>query len=215
MRKIACFAAIAALAAIPGSSWCQGGQSQSEAQSQSSSAPPASAKSQPASPAQLTSDATAAATAQGDSIAAAARKAKAQKSQAAAKPAKVFTNDDMPSSGISTVGVTNSGGSSGPADASSNGKGETYWRERFAKLNKKLEQDQAELDVMQRELGQLNLQNYSDPVQAMQQGYSRGDINKKTGDIDGKQKQIDADKQAIDDAQDDLRKSGGDPGWGR
>jgi hypothetical protein len=206
MRKIACFAAIAALAAISGSSWCQGGQNQSEAQSQSSSAPSASAKSQPASQAQPTSDATAAAPAQGDSIAAAARKAKAQKSRAAAKPAKVFTNDDMPSSGISTVGVTNSGASSGPADASS---------DRFAKLNKKLEQDQAELDVMQRELGQLNLQNYSDPVQAMQQGYSRGDINKKTGDIDGKQKQIDADKQAIDDAQDDLRKSGGDPGWAR
>jgi hypothetical protein len=68
---------------------------------------------------------------------------------------------------------------------------------------------------MQRELGVLNLQNYDDPVKAMQQGYSRGDIQKKTDDIAAKQKEIDADKQAIDDAEDDLRKAGGDPGWAR
>jgi hypothetical protein len=59
------------------------------------------------------------------------------------------------------------------------------------------------------------VQYYNDPVKAMQQQLSRDDINKKTADIDAKKKQIEADQQAIDDAQDELRKSGGDPGWGR
>jgi hypothetical protein len=68
---------------------------------------------------------------------------------------------------------------------------------------------------MQRELAVLDLQNYSDPVKAMQQNLTRGDINDKTAKIAAKQKEIDADKQAISDAEDDLRKAGGDPGWAR
>lgn len=161
-----------------------------------------------------------------DPLAAAARRAKEEKKHDA-KPAKVFTNDNMPAvGGVSTVGA-------GPAEAGASGdkatgasttaaattaapaQGETYWRGKFDKLNKKLEQDQSELDVMQRELGQLSLQNYSDPNKAMQQGYSHSDIDKKTAEISAKQKEIEADKQAISDAQDDLRKSGGDPGWAR
>ncbi len=149
-----------------------------------------------------------------DPLAAAARKAREQQSQVK-KPAKVFTNDNLPTAGgISTVGVTNSAAATQDASVPA-AQGEKYWRDKFASLNKKLQQDQAELDVMQRELGVLNLQNYSDPVQAMQQGYSRSDIDKKTADIDAKQSEIDADKQAISDAEDDLRKSGGDPGWAR
>ena len=167
-----------------------------------------------------------AAPAPADPLATAARRAKEEKKRDA-KPAKVFTNDNMPAAGgVSTVG-------SGPADAGASGdkatgasttaaattaapaQGETYWRGKFDKLNKKLEQDQSELDVMQRELGQLSLQNYSDPNKAMQQGYSHSDIDKKTAEISAKQKEIEADKQAISDAQDDLRKSGGDPGWAR
>ena len=41
------------------------------------------------------------------------------------------------------------------------------------------------------------------------------DINKKTSDIDAKKQKIEADKQAISDAEDDLRKAGGDSGWAR
>jgi hypothetical protein len=49
----------------------------------------------------------------------------------------------------------------------------------------------------------------------MQQDLTREDINKKTSDIEAKKQQIEADKQAIADAEDDLRKAGGDPGWAR
>ena len=166
-----------------------------------------------------------AASAPTDPLAAAARRAKEQKKQET-KPARVFTNDNLPAAGGgSTVGTApaESDASSGKSAATSASsastaapaQGETYWRGKFSKLNRKLEQDQSELAVMQRELGQLSLQNYSDPNKAMQQGYSRTDIDKKTSEIDAKQKEIDADKQAISDAEDDLRKSGGDPGWAR
>jgi hypothetical protein len=209
LRALLGFAAIAALAVIPSPSR---GQNATPANDGANGGASSSA----ASSSQDQSAGTSAAAPQGDSLAAASRKAKEQKSQPA-KPAKVFTNDNLPSGGISTVGVTSSAvptdGSA--AAAPSSGQGEKYWRDKFASLNKKLEQDQTEVDVMQRELGQLNLQNYGDPVQAMQQGYSRSDIDKKTTEIDAKQKAVEADKQAISDAEDDLRRAGGDPGWGR
>ena len=158
-----------------------------------------------------------------DSLAEAARKAKAAKAQAGAsgKTAKVFTNDNLPTdSVISTVGTTPSSEASATGDTgdkksagSSSGSGEKAWRDKFAALHKKLDQDQSELDVMQREMGQLNLQNYNDPVKAMQQGYSRGDIQQKTNDIDAKKKEVAADQQAISDAEDEMRKAGGDAGW--
>ncbi|MGH9574400.1 MAG: hypothetical protein ACRD40_12850 [Candidatus Acidiferrales bacterium] len=170
-----------------------------------------------------TANGASAASAPADPLAAAARRAKEDKKHDA-KPAKVFTNDNMPAAGgVSTVGTpqTDADASSGNKSAAAGAttaapaQGESYWRDKFDKLNTKLQQDQSELDIMQRELGQLNLQNYSDPNKAMQQGYSHSDIDKKTAEISAKQKQIDADKQAISDAQDDLRKSGGDPGWAR
>ena len=52
-------------------------------------------------------------------------------------------------------------------------------------------------------------------MKGMQQGLTRSDINEKTAKIEAKKKQIAADQQAISDAEDELRKSGGDSGWAR
>lgn len=157
-----------------------------------------------------------------DSLAEAARKARAADKKTP-KAARVFTNDNIPSAGgVSEVGVASQPPSdSGSApDAQAKGaakpaaaKDEAGWRARFAQLHHKLDQDQAELDIMQRELGVLNVQYYSDPNKAMQQQLSRDDINKKTDAIDKKKAQVAADQQAISDAEDALRKAGGDPGW--
>jgi hypothetical protein len=168
--------------------------------------------------------------AQQESLADAARHSREQKKDAP-KQDKVFTNDNIPTQGgISAVGTepappaenadSAGDGTTPPADATAKsgsgaGNDEKKWRERFSKLRHKLEQDQADLDVMQRELGVLDLQNYNDPVKAMQQELTRSDINDKTAKIAAKQKEIDADKQAISDAEDDLRKAGGDSGWAR
>jgi hypothetical protein len=165
---------------------------------------------------------------QEDSLAAAARRSREQKKDTS-KPAKTFDNDNLPTTGgISTVGSATSaaadgasgavdaGGGAAPSGGSKSASGdEKSWRRRFADLRHKLEADQQELELLQRELGVLDIQNYSDPMKGMQQGLTRSDINDKTAKIDAKKKQIAADQQAISDAEDELRKSGGDSGWAR
>lgn len=159
---------------------------------------------------------------QSESLAAAARKARAAK-QEAQKPAKVFDNDNIPTTGgISAVGSASDDGTtsseSGTASAASgssypDGKDEKGWRALFSNLNHKLAQDQQLADVAQRELGVDQVQYYEDPTKTMMQEITRSDINKKTAEIDQKKKQVEADKQAIADAQEALRRAGGDPGW--
>jgi len=151
-----------------------------------------------------------------DALAAAARKSREQKKESG-KSVKVFTNDNIPTTGgasslapASAETATAADAAAGPAAAD-----EKAWRQKFADLHRKLDQDKENLEVMQRELGILDVQYYNDPVKAMQQQYSREDINKKTAAIDAKKKEIDSDQQAIDDAEDALRKAGGDPGWAR
>ena len=200
---------------VPASNFaCQQDQTQqpgqqSTAQKSDAPAKPSAQSSQPA-------------PAQPDPLAAAARRTREEKKDQA-KPARVFTNDNIPTTGgISAVGETSSSASGdkgdkadAPAKDNSLEAQEKTWRERFSKLRHKLEQDQQELDVMQRELGVLDVQYYNNPVKAMQQELTRSDINKKTSDIDAKKALVEADKQAISDAEDDLRKAGGDPGWAR
>ncbi|MGA8222911.1 MAG: hypothetical protein WB780_14765 [Candidatus Acidiferrales bacterium] len=213
MRKDLWLAATVAILLFPAIALCQ----QQDAQQQQSPAPQAQSQTNPqAPPAQPLEEAP---------LAAAARRAREQKKDSS-KPAKVFDNDNIPTTGgVSTVGSSSSTSGSGSATsdstapsaggAASSGKGEKQWRQKFADLRHKLEADQASLEVMQRELGQLNIQYYSDPVKGMQQGLTRSDINDATAKIDALQKQIQADQQAISDAEDELRKAGGDSGWAR
>jgi hypothetical protein len=156
-----------------------------------------------------------------ESLGEAARRSREQKRDAG-KSGKVFTNDNLPTGGVSTVGVLSLDPGKGiaemaPAVAGENAtpNDEKTWRARFAKLRDKLAKDQAELEVMQRELGVLDLQAYDDPVKALQQNLTRSDINAKTAKIEEKKKQIEEDQQALSDAEDQLRKSGGDAGWAR
>jgi hypothetical protein len=212
MRRLPWLIMAATICLIPASGWpAQQGQT----------APPPSAKadaSQPPAPVPAP---------QTDSLADAARKAR-EKQKAAPKSPKVFTNDNLPTEGgISSVGQAatdkssdDSAGTSGTATGSASPSGEKAWRYRFAALRHKLDQDQSELDVDQRELGELATQFYGgDPNAAFQdqQGQQVGGAaqSKKMSDIDAKKKQVQSDQQAIDDAEDELRKSGGDPGWAR
>jgi hypothetical protein len=210
MRRILWCVAAATVFVIPASGRSQqadqnSGETSAQAQTEGQSAT-ATSQAQTAAPQQ-------------DSLADAARKLREQKKDASKAP-KVFTNDDLPTQGgISTVGQGSTAPASSDASAdaagATTGKDEKSWRAKFAQLRHKLEQDQANRDVMQRELGVDNVQFYADPVKAMQQGYTRSDINKKTSDIDEMDKQIAADQQAITDAEEELRKSGGDSGWSR
>lgn len=208
MRKLLWLSAAAAIIWLPSAGWGQ--------QQQSQPAQDAPAASQNQAPASTQTSSNAAPAPQQDSLAEAARKAREQKKETP-KAAKVFDNDNIPTTGgVNTVGTASApsdqnNGSAAPAGAND----EKTWRDRFANLRHKLEQDQQELSILQRELGEANVNFYTDPVKGMQQGLTMEDINKKKAAIDAKQKAIDADKQAISDAEDELRKSGGDPGWAR
>jgi hypothetical protein len=222
MRRALWLAAIAAIAVFPPNSHCQQ-QDQTKSASQDSATSSSTSTSTSQNASQNTAQAPPQSGAgQQESLAEAARRAREQKKDTP-KQAKVITNDNIPKEGgISAVGEeppAAENAENASADAAKSDKAgasdEKKWRERFEKLRHKLEQDQADLDVMQRELGVLDLQYYNDPVKGMQQGLTRGDINEKTAKIAAKQKEIEADKQAISDAEDDLRQSGGDPGWAR
>lgn len=203
MRRILWLAAAAAICVSPPSGQCQ---TQNQQQGQGSSAAPATAPSSGAKPQESLGDA--------------ARRLREQKKQTP-KATKVFTNDNLTGApeaaeappGAAPAAPGKAGGvAAGPVAAPQD---EAAWRSKFASLRHKLEQDQADLDVMQRELATLDVQNYDDPMKGLNQRFTREDINKKTADIEARKKQIEADKQAIDDAQTDLRKAGGDPGWSR
>jgi hypothetical protein len=190
---------------------------------------PATSAAQPTTPTPPVPPAQIGTQASGDSLAAAARRAREAKKDQAQAGARVFDNDNIPKQGgVSSVGATDDPSSAAGGDASASGataapaaggtpgaNDEKGWRETFAKLHHKLDQDQAALDIMQRELGVLDVQYYNDPNKALQQNLTRSDINLKTAKIDAGKQQVEADKQAISDAEDQLRRAGGDIGWSR
>lgn len=210
MRKAGWFAAAAAMFILPaGGVLAQDAKPQPDPQTTQSS-------SDTQAPSQAPS--------QESSLAAAARKARDQKKEAP-KAAKVFDNDSIPTTGgVSTVGSAPAAPGDADANGSANPSGaaaapaandEKTWRDRFATLHHKLDQDQAELGILEREAAVADVQYYNDPLKGMQQDLTRDDINKKTAAVAAMKKSIEADKQAISDAEDALQKAGGDSGWAR
>jgi len=160
---------------------------------------------------------------QPESVADAARKARAQKKDAV-KPAKVFTDDNVGDikGQISVVGsapaspADNAGAKKDDAKTANAGDGkkdEAYWRAKFAAARRVLADDTRELDVLQREFNLKQQQYYQDPTAALKQQYSREDLTQTQGQIDAKKEAVEKDKQAISDLEDELRRSGGEPGW--
>jgi len=165
----------------------------------------------------------------GDPVADAARKARAEQ-KTAPKPKKVFTNDDIPSAPAATPASTSPSASPEQAGTKQAAqpitgkkeetgdekkKGEEYWRKRFSEVRQKISETQQELDILQKELNKDQVQYYSDPQKALLQQHDRSDINERTAKIDAKKKELDALNQKLSDMEDELRKSGGDPGWAR
>ncbi len=162
----------------------------------------------------------------GDAVADAARKAREQKKKEAAKPKRVYTESGAPTPSTEAPGAPQAGteGSAKTPDAQAAkdaGKTgepeespETKWRKRFKEVYANLARAEKELDVLQREDNKAQTQFYTDPQKALAEQYSRKEINEKAAKIAAKKKEVEALKQQISDMQDELRKSGGDPGWG-
>ncbi len=67
----------------------------------------------------------------------------------------------------------------------------------------------------QREAEKADLQYYSDPQKAMNEQFTRQEINEKNDKIAAKKKEIADLKQQLSDMEDQLHSAGGDPGWAR
>jgi hypothetical protein len=169
----------------------------------------------------------------GDPVADAARQAREAKKNAP-KPHKVYTDDDVsrpkpappttPAPGTpgalppgtapaATTTPANPTGATSTAD--NDAKTEAAWRQRFKNQRDKIARAEKELDVLQREEEKTQIQYYPDPQKAMNEQYTRKDINEKRDKIEAKRQEIAQLKQGLSDLEDDLRKAGGDPGWSR
>jgi chromosome segregation ATPase len=170
----------------------------------------------------------------GDPVADAARKAREMKKKDAAKPKKVYTDDDLKGSvpapeaapasapanatgteAAKTAQVAGDAAKSGDATKTEDPNSEAAWRKRFQAQRDKIAKAEKELDILGRELEKAQLEYYPDPQKALREQYDRGDINKKSAKIDAKQRELDQLRQGLADLEDQLRKSGGDPGWAR
>jgi hypothetical protein len=178
-----------------------------------------------------------------DSVADAARRAREAK-KAAPTGTKVYTDDDVkPATSSASAPPTQTGSGAAPAtgdapaptqaapaaaegtapaaDANATpranpGKAdEKAWRDKFRGQRDQIARLEKELDVLQREEEKAQVQYYPDPQKALSEGYSRKDINEKDTKIAAKKDEIAKANQALADLEDDLRKSGGDPGWSR
>jgi hypothetical protein len=157
-----------------------------------------------------------------DPVADAARRSREQK-KAAPKPKKVYTDDDLkPAAPSSDAGAA--AGAGGAQATPDNGQGavaagkadaETTWRKRFADQRAKIAAAEKELDILQREFEKAQLQYYDDPQKALMEQNTRKEINEKNAKIEQKKQDIANLKQQLSDLEDELRKSGGEPGWAR
>jgi chromosome segregation ATPase len=159
----------------------------------------------------------------GDALADAARKAREAKKDAP-KAKRVITDDDLKKATPDTVSTVGPGSgaatatavqATGDAAKAQDPNSEAAWRKRFKDAHDQLAKAEKELDILSRELEKAQTEYYPDPQKAMTQQNTRADINDKTAKIDAKKKEIAQLKQGLDDLEDQLRKSGGDPGWAR
>jgi DNA repair exonuclease SbcCD ATPase subunit len=166
----------------------------------------------------------------GDPVADAARRSREQQKNAP-KPKKVYTDDDVkpatpssesgtatpsPAAGGAQATPDNAqGGAASGAGTSGKDDAETAWRKRFQDQRNKIATAEKELDILQREAEKAQVQYYNDPQKALMEQNTRKDINDKNAKIDQKKQDIANLKQQLSDMEDELWKSGGDPGWAR
>jgi hypothetical protein len=162
-----------------------------------------------------------------DPVAEAARQSREAKKNAP-KPHKVYTDDDVsrPKPAAPATPVPGTPGALPPGTAPAapaatasaadqDAKTEAAWRQRFKNQRDKIARAEKELDILQREEGKTQIQYYPDPQKAMNEQYTRKDINEKRDKIEAKRQEIAQLKQGLSDLEDDLRKAGGDSGWSR
>jgi hypothetical protein len=101
------------------------------------------------------------------------------------------------------------------AAANPTAESEKEYREKAAKLREALATEEKKLDVLQRESNLASIQYYSDPNRAMNEQYSRNELNTRQAEIDKQKATVEAARRALSNLEDELRKKNLPPGWAR
>jgi len=169
-----------------------------------------------------------------ESLAEYARRIRAERAKKEGAKVKVYTNDNIPgASTISTVGTVfappeaeaaaegaAAEGEAPAAEGAAKDCDEQCWKGKFAEQRTKIKDAEMELDVLQREYNLARIQFSQDPNTAMREQYSNNtaggrELQDLMNRINEKKAQVDKLKQELSGLEDDLRKSGGQPGWAR
>jgi hypothetical protein len=144
---------------------------------------------------------------------------------------KLYTNDNIPRAGaavsIMGAGAAPAGAqqatAEGTAAAAEEGEEECdegCWRGKFAEQRTKIREAERELDILQREFNLARTQYYQDPNQAVREQYSGNTAGgQELEDIQNRMQEKRQDlqrfQQELSSLEDDLRRAGGKPAWGR
>lgn len=134
-----------------------------------------------------------------------ARKVRAERKEQRLANVPFFTNDNLPKDqGLGVIGPSNPQSVSplSPPERQQEEKEKlTTLRYKLSQALRRLQIDQREAGVLQKELSQNNMQYYPNPNQTLVQEYNRKDINNLTKELYAKRQQIADDQQAVNDLQ--------------
>lgn len=94
-------------------------------------------------------------------------------------------------------------------------KDEAYWRKRFAEARRNLRAAEYEADILQREHNVALVQYDPNPTTTMLEELTRMRVSELKRKIDEKRAEVVQLRQALSELEDELRRAGGPPGWGR
>jgi hypothetical protein len=153
------------------------------------------------------------------SIADTARQERERQKKAQVKAVFIDTAGAISTAGttVATVAATSAVAAqaakvTGPTD--NQGRDEKYWRATFAQARANLKRAEDRLHVLDLKMSDLNARLLREGIYTREMDI-RAEIDKTRGDQVGAQKDVSDARQKIADLEDELRRSGGLPGWAR
>lgn len=152
-----------------------------------------------------------------------ARKLTVDRAREKQGPVITYTNDNLPSrESLGTVAVELEDRTKQKAQAfgknipAAEEHGEKYFRSKVEKIRSQMELHERQLATVKQQLGLARMQYYPNPQKTLEQESTpafQTDLNELRARITGAEKALSDDRKAMDDLIQELRRSGGNPGW--
>lgn len=164
-----------------------------------------------------------------------ARRIRAERAKKDLSKVPLFTNDNIPAGG--EINIASAGGTPAAAAVPAGGEAaaeegvaagpekekecdEQCWRGKFRAKREEIRKAQADLQLTEREYNLARTQYYQDPNRAVVEQYSNNpaggrELQQLKQKMDDLKATIEKLKRDVSDLENELRRSGGDPGWAR